>query len=717
MAESQAPSKQADAALPDKGGSDNTESKQDSHSQGKILDFIKRYRPSKSEVIHDILDGRYRVELSTPLPEFNTSSAKAFAASDQLEPGRLLYALICAPNMAVRRRVIQALKPVNNPYILQLVAAGPVELSRPEEERFVLVYERPQGKRLYDLVAAHKTEFNPEFLTEHIIAPLASAINQFTELEISHGCINPKNIYFQDMAVLGPCAAEPCGFSQPFYFEPLERMQALPTGKGEGTTSHDFYAVAVTLLYVLYGEEHFTGFTPQKLIRAMLRDGAYNTLTRNKDLPEAFNDFFRGMLNQNIDDRWNYRHIKPWLAGKRYNVLSPPAPLEAMRPFEHGNTEANNARELAYIFASDWDNMVVPVQNGQLAHWVSVSLRKKELSDNIGRISKTVAEMTTKQDMPLTEQLMRVIMLLDPFGPIRVKQLAFHLDGIDSLAIELSVSNAKQELQYLSKFIEFNMSNFWLELQRKGREYHMPAAVNSILIRLDKLRAIIRNHGMGFGLERMLYELNPDMQCMSPMFVDYHVTTLPQLLKRLDQVAASKSGDQDPVDRHIAAFIAAKLNMTHEIRLNQLATLPGLATHHAVVALFLLNMAQTKAGTMQLPGLTHWIAGRIIPALEVIHSKTLRQKLKAKILDQAEAGYIRLLADTILTSEHAVNDATGFQRAWILYQTNAARIDNYRRSKNLDKEAAKFGYSLSKTLAYLALVISLCTMLRKTMMI
>ncbi len=138
-----------------------------------------------------------------------------------------------------------------------------VDLSRPEEERFVIFYERPQGKKLSELLAQNQHPMNLQFLCDRIIAPLAAAINQFGELDITHGAINPDNIYFDDIAVLGPCVSEPCGYSQPFYCEPLERMQALPAAKGEGSTGQDYYALAITVLHAMHGSSHFAHFTPE----------------------------------------------------------------------------------------------------------------------------------------------------------------------------------------------------------------------------------------------------------------------------------------------------------------------------------------------------------------------------------------------------------------------------------------------------------------------
>lgn len=689
------------------------ERKSNVESIAKLGEFLRRYAPASATPALDTLQDRFRVELNAPLPEFDTRTARAYAATDLHEQNRQMFALVCQAGTVQRHRAIGALKSIVHRNILTLAAADPVDLSRPEEERFVIFYERPAGKRLSELLASGQVPIGEQFLCERIIAPIAAAINQFSELDIAHGLINPDNIYLGDNTVLGHCVSEPCGYSQPFYCEPIERLQALPAGKGEGTTAQDYYALAVLVLYLLHGQSHFAAFTPNTLARSILHEGVYNAVTRQRDVPEIFYDFFRGILTQNADDRWNYRQLKPWLEGKRYNVLPPPAPIEAIRPFEFDDQQANTRRELAHLFAHGWDHMIMPIQTHHLTQWVSVSLRNKELAENISRISHNVAELGTKNEIQITEQLMRVILILDPQGPIRIKQLSFHIDGIDALCAELYATKANQDLQLLAKFIEFNMGSYWLERQRKTiNEYEVPTATNVIFIKLDKLRACIRNGGYGFGLERMLYDLNPDLPCLSPLFANAHVTSLSILLRKLDRLAPSLSKD-DPIDRHLAAFIASKIGIQHEIRLHELTAVPALANNRAMLSLHLLSLAQQKSGNMILPGLTHWLALHILPLLDSIHSRSLRKKIKGLLIERAQSGSIKALADLIITSDYAGTDLNGYQQARNVYYHNAAKIENYRHAERIDEESNRVGFIMAKFIAYSALFYSMITLFQE----
>lgn len=665
-----------------------------------LSDFFRRYQLKQGKITRDILEGRYHIQVDVPLPEFDRRTVRAYAVADAVDTAKQLFALICPPGSVPRHNLIQPFKTLKNPHLLNLVAAGWVPLSQPEQERFVLVYERPPSKKISDLIGTVK--ISEDYLNKKIIAPLAMAIDQLARAGISHGAVRPDNIYMGEMPVLGDCIAVPCGYDQPFQFEPIERMQALPAGKGQGSTTQDYYALGVTVLTLLHGPDHFTGIARDALITSILREGVYTALTRSKETSEVFYDFFRGLLCPNADDRWTYTEIKPWLDGKRFNVLLPPAPVAA-RPFEFGDRQASSRRELAHVLNADWERILPALEGGQMAQWIAVSLRDKALSEAVSRVSRSAVELAGKNELQFNEQIMRLLLLLDPAGPIRIGPLAMHPDGMDTLCAELFMNKAEKELTLMARFIEFNLLDFWLDLQRKNPGYVISDATNAIMMKLEKLRMCIRNTGYGFGIERMVYDLNPDLPCQSPLLAGHQIATIPFLLATLDQLAPSMHGNEDPLDRHIAAFISSKANIQYEIKLHELSALPALASHRAVIALKLLAIAHQKTDNLTLPGLTHWLALRIAPALESIRSRTLRASLKQSLVERARSGSLPLLADLIINASYVTADQTGFSQAYGLYQANVLEIADCRKVGTINRASEKLGLAMAKLFAFIVL--------------
>ena len=673
--------------------------------------FLRDYKPEIIALEKDVLDRRYFIDLNTPLPDFNCKNAKAYASADRKIEGKELVALVCEVGTLQRMEAIAPLINAPHPNIMQLISAGVVELSRLGEERFVILYEKPKGKKLSEILATATKRPSFEFICQNIINPIALAIQHLSETGLAHGSINCDNIYFQSVAILGSCAAEPCGFSQPFYYEPLERMQALPSGKGEGDNSQDYYALAVVILHVIYGINHFAGISEDALIQRIMKEGAFNALTRQKDMPEVFYDFFRGLLNPNSKERWGYKYMKAWLDGKRYNVMPAPPPQEAIRPFEFEGGSANTRREVAQMFFKNWKAVPEVLVSGQLANWVAISLRNKELNEYLLSITKGINSIIGKNDTTIDEQIMRIIVIFDQLGPVRIRKLSFQIDGISSLFAELMLAHSVADMLLLIDFIELSMFSFVFEQKNKGNENkdkdeQVNVKYEILITRLEKLRGILRNHGFGFGAERVFYDLNPTVQCISPLVAGKYVANLPSLLKTLDGIASNLSRDKDPIDNHTAAFIASRININHAVNLSGLETNKTLAKSDSLIALKLLAAAQRKSRIDSLPGLSHWLGLRILPLLDAIRSKTLKKKLLTMLEKSVKTGSLTRMADIFVESGYAFAEEMAFQQSVEKYKTNIREINYYNRQDVIDAQSKRLGTNMAHRVAVVALVAS-----------
>src|SRR3982751_1860744 len=60
-----------------------------------FLDEYARGLPEKPGA-RDLLHERYQINISTPLPEFDSALGRAYSVTDKTEPSQELYALVCA---------------------------------------------------------------------------------------------------------------------------------------------------------------------------------------------------------------------------------------------------------------------------------------------------------------------------------------------------------------------------------------------------------------------------------------------------------------------------------------------------------------------------------------------------------------------------------------------------------------------------------------------
>lgn len=678
--------------------------------------FLRDYRPSVKPVTYDVLEERYQIDLSKPLTRLNTKTAEAYEARDNQEPNRKLYALVCHNSTIPRLSTIRVLQATTHPCIMNLIAAGLVPLSQNSETRYVIIHEQPSGQTLAQFLEK-RPGMDEYYIISQILSPLAEAISHLQGLGLTHGRINPDNVYFTDKAMLGECVSEPCGYSQPFYFETLERMQAYPAAKGS-SNNPDFYALGVLLAYTLFGAKHFANISKETLMHLIFREGTYHAIIRNQPHPEAFGDFLRGVLHDDPDDRWNWKQLRPWLNGRHFNVLVPPSPTANIRPFEYMDKQAYTRRELAEHLFRDWVNIPAALKDKQFMHWLGVSLKNKPLAEQIERIIDVLNQLTVKQELQFNEQLMRILILLDPQGPIRMSPLAFFPDGLGWLYLDYFKNQDEKEMNLLLHFMEQNMLLFWVNLRNTGKdkgeepEIDRYDALHNIIARLDKMRLCLRNRGVGFGSERILYEMNPSLPCQSPLVQGKYITDAKGLMIELDRIASTLQNKKNAIDNHIFGFLACKLGLQNNIRLRELEHIPDLAENRDCIALRIFGMAQYRCGNVRLPGLSHWIGLQLLPVFDRLKSRSVRKEVRARLKESATTGQMHTMAKEIIDSALLGQDSLGYNHAINRYHFNTRQITSMRKGEQLQFRSNQLGLSLAKYASYLMFVVTLVTVMR-----
>jgi len=670
----------------------------------KTAEFLRGYQAQGTGASKDILNDQYQIDIGSPLPQFNAPNARAFAATDAND-SRPLMAMVCEAGSLQRHSIMHKMLNLRHSNLSAPLAAGAVELSQPNEERYVVFFERPRGQKLSALLSGMNSKIPVNIIIDRIILPIVNALQVLHESGITHGGINPDNIYYEAEAVLGPCVLEPCGHTQPYYYELVERMQALPGGKGDHHPGADYYALAVLVLQMISGKALLERMTQQVLARAILRQGPFMALTGGAEVSEEFFDFLWGMLGSGVNQRWTYRYLKPWLDGKHYNLIPSPAPTEGSKPFECFGGSAHSRREIAHLIRTNWDNVRENLAEHNLQQWILMSLRQKDLAELVGRHAKSIVESNVKNENQRNEHTMRLVLVLDNIGPLQYGKASFHIDSIPTLVADLYLKKANEEIQSVLRFLEQNLLSAWVELQQV-KELEIPEHYSQLFTRLDRMRGLLRHSGPGFGVERLVYDLNPELPCLSPLCRGKHITTLPALLRHLDRIAPQMAANQDPIDLHIAAFVASKLMITTEIRLHDLTAIPQVANNQSLIALKLFAVAQHRSGNIELAGLTHWIAQRALPSMQYIRSHTIRGRTLQMLLDEALEGRTQSLSDLLLDGEIVNVDNDGYQKAVANYSRNAERIERYKRGTNLDNDSSNLGTNIAKIFAYMALLMS-----------
>lgn len=646
----------------------------------------------------NILNGRYRIDPNRVL-DYGYTHAKACHAEDSEMADRKLIAIICDHFHPYRPHVLEKMRTADHPNLIKLVDTGIVKISNLKQERFVIVYEKPEGKTLAQALR-EGLKLNEAQCVQQIIKPLVQALMFYEENSLSHLRVNPDNIFLGENLVLGDAVAEPAGFSQPYFYEPIERLMCSPFGKGDGSIRSDTYALGAVVVEAMYGLEKQKRLTKEEFTAMIIQHGSSGVLLGNRTHTEYFQDFFRGTITDNAHERWYASTLRSWLGGKRFNLLSTNTQREALRSLEFEGKEYFNRRTLAHAFYENWNVARHFVPDGKLPRWLEQSLLKPDLGSRMQHAIDTYKGAINKTERAQNDLLAKAIMILDPQGPVRLSKAAFSVDGLGQYLSECFQFEMQGEQGLITEAIAADLHSFWADLQPP-----QASEMQDLVWKIQKLRGVIHNRQVGFGMERCLYELNPHIPCLSPLVREYHATNVKDFLQVLDAVAPTKGMNDSLLDRHIAAFLTAKLAIFKSPQINELREREDLANNEELKVIYLLAKAQERTG-QKLKGLTLWVAQRVLNMVDSIHSRRFRETITGDIKRYVEEGSLSYILQIFFNDKILGDDHSGFHQAWMVYQKNKIRISSLKNRQKLRQKALLKGMQTASLVASMMILYS-----------
>ena len=662
--------------------------------------LLDNYQPNyvPGGEVFDTLEGSYKMIASQPLPEFSHAYADAFAAIDLHNAERKIYAMVCDNTLPYRQFAINEMKNVTNQNLILPLAAGTVKCSHLNESRFVIFFEQPQGTPLSELLASYTT-INESKVIDLILKPACRGLMAMRERKVHHGHIRPEAFYIGEMTMFGECFSAPCGTLAHYLYEPVERAMADTLGHGEANEKADVYALGILAMEVMIGLDKFRSMPRETFISLVMKQGVYNVFTENRSLPDSFQDFFRGIFNDNAADRWGLDQVEQFISGKRFNLIAPSAPKDASRPMVFADQNIFSRRLLANVLHRNWREAVKDVRALRLDRWCEMSLHRPELAESIERAMRSGAERNATERQ-ISDMMMRIFITLDPAGPLRTKSLSLRPDTI-GIALATLIDQKGAELTQLLSMIENDSANYWAQHSDITKSPEISQAVWL----LQKVRPYVKSKALGFGIERVLYELNPSLSCQSPLLRPYHITTAEEALKTLDVLAKNVAPGTSLVDRHIAAFIAAKIELTKELTLDDLTIFPSLTGSQDLIMMRLLARAQHKYPRLHLVGLCAWSGMLIEKMIDAVHNRVIRRRQKLQLKKLVSTGLVREVFSTIVNREVLTRDTNGFAQALALHEINNSRIEFLKSPLVLEYNARRTGGRMAVSVSYMGFMV------------
>lgn len=621
-----------------------------------------------------LLDGQYEIKAGERLPKLDSPQVEAFVAQDRSDPGRHLFALVPPGHLPCRYLSILNKKPITEIPAMWPRAAGivdwPIGKSAPGGSttwgrRPVLIYDVPKGERAFP-AGAKIAPFTEAQLIRQVITPLTQALQEFAALGVSHRAIRPDNLFYQvggdGPLRLGECFSMPPGFAQPVNFETIENASADPYGRGPGLVADDLYALGVLLLTLHIGRDPTEGMRDEDIISAKITAGSFAALAGREKLSTAMAEVLRGLLNDDPAERWTLNQLTGWSIGQPFSPTMPHLPARASRPIRFCDVDYMTKPALADAMGRHWPEALRLIDAPDFENWLKRSFGDEKVGEKLIKLATGAASVGPGSGAK-DRYLSRIIMWLHTEGPVCYQGIRVNVTGLGTLLAE--AMQRGQPMTPYADLLRGRLPQLWMNEQPQ-----LNAGQLQVRRILEEVEKHIEKTGAGYGLERALYEFEPVTPCRSPMIADFCVIHLVDLLPALDAALPGLPSDTVPMDRHIAAFIAARLRRPcdHELgMLNQGAGQTEAERRIAVVRM--LAVVQSAYPNRKLPRLTENLVGILTPALASFHHARTRaqaeKEMRAYARDCDLAG-LALVFDPEGPSRRA--DDLGYTAAKSTYQ-------------------------------------------------
>lgn len=628
------------------------------------------------------LGGRCEIMPGSALPELDSIGGKAYACRSHRDRKTDSFAIITERPVPARIEVMTSFRTIENPAVLRLMDWGTVDWTPDGKRRFALVFERPAGRRLMTSLGDIRDPFPDDQIVRGLLPTLLFALREMNVRGMTCGAIRPTNLFQKDsgagVIMLGDCLSTPPGYGQPVLVETIERAMAQPAGRGNGSIGDDLYALGVTMLVLLLGRHPLPDLDEDSLLRLKMDRGTYPALTGHLRLPQSLLEPLRGLMTDDPKQRWTLSDLDLWLQGRRLSPKQPQVPRRGARPFEFQGEQLLHCRSLSRALARQPAAAAPLIERGDVEKWVRRSIgdeARGELIQTAISSAGAAGRTATQED----RMVARVAIALDPPAPIRYRGASLMPDGLGTALAEAMWQGSS--VQPYAEMVLTQLPMFWVNCQTDFRPEYVPLVQS-----YDAQRMMLEHVGLGFGVERVLYELCPSCPCLSPEIRDYYALTPAELLAALDHVATRPGRGREPIDRHVMAFITAHHKKLNDRLLQPLSNQQDPA-RRAIAMISILADVQNRFGPARLPNLCGWVVTQMEPVFKRFKNKETRERLKQEVVQAARDGILDALVHIVDNIEAIRADDKGFLTAMRQYETLTRQIERLKSGSDLKSDA------------------------------
>jgi hypothetical protein len=610
--------------------------------------------------------GEYRIYPERPLPGLSSGMNAAYEAASVVQPDRMFFALVCEPASLPRLDIMPIVRKVESATLIAPLAWQVIDWPPNGRRNFAIVFENSAGSRFVASPDATTTPVSEHTVVRDYLVPIVSALHALAMAGVVHGAVNPANIIFGEAprqpVMLGECVSAPPLAHLPAAFLPIEAAMAAPAARGNGQPGDDVFALGMTLVCLLLGGNPVVGTAEDALLRARIEHGSYVAMVADQRIPTNMIDLVRGLTADDPKLRWTLLEIIEWIASRHGVTRQGALVRRATRPFEFDGGSFIVPRALSHALSANVEAAVQTVSSRDFDSWA-----QRALGDETGIALIKAAQHEAAPSGPPEQRdaalVARICIALDRQAPVRYRDFAAAADGVGGALAKAVIEQSS--VQTIIEAISQRVPQFWLSARDP------PLGEQATLLKLfERLPGLIDDRRLGCGVERALYELNPTLHCLSPLVERDFVCTLGGFLPALERLVATRLDDGELIDRHGAAFVAARFKTAASEWVDGLANSDR--TDRLITILRVFARLQAHGGPSAVPNLVKWVARQAAALVESYHHRPTRQRLTKQFEQVAQAGKLADLMLIVDNPDLEQRDADGFAEAM---QAHAAVAD------------------------------------------
>lgn len=602
------------------------------------------------------LGENFEIFFDHAMPRFNQPGVKAYQARGIR--GGAFIALVCERTAFPRVQVAEKYRGIQNNSAARFAAKGIVRC--PDNlERYALLYEASLGQPLVpDQGEPLAYGWRSDLVFNTILKPVASLLFDMHNSDLVHGGIRASNLFDGGVkplqrAIVGDCLAQTYAAAQPTLYLPPPLAMSQPMGRGIGNRTDDIYALGVTCAVMMRTHDPMAGKSEQDILISKLEFGSFSTLIGNERIPSNLLEMLRGLLQDDPLLRWDIADLHEWFEGRRGNQRQGLKRLKASRHIVLGSSKILQPNIFVVQAVNETTDAGKLIENGEVKQWLTRSISDSKLDERYEHALESNKEFGT--GMGSYDRLIsRVAVAFEPTFPLAYKGVRALPESLGYVLAEMIVLG--RDPKPIADLIIERMPMFWMNMQ-----FEPPADINLVASRYEMCQQFLKQRSLGYGLERCLYTLAPDIPCLSPKLRGFYVSTPEEMLIAFNTIADMNDRPEGLFDWHIAAFLSVRDRKAVDIYLPDL----GATERYRQITGLINTLAsiQSRSRMQPLPSLTRWLAGMVDPLYERFHDRDLRTTLRKRMNDVKDTGMVIKIADLLLKADTINRDQYDFRNA------------------------------------------------------